>query len=183
MTKLNKSLLPVLISIALGACSNAHNVSDDYIEVNGKFYERNVNGVVVLSRDDLDIIKNSKDIIIVDNVLPSGGVAISQEEMNLLSNDDQLLEETFDKKLKQNGVFTFLVRSGSLTENLERLSVKFSTDDERITLNYNGPDYFISESKIIRADSVAMLAAEILSEFPVFASIDDEKIETDKDSN
>jgi len=177
MNIFKEAIIPLFVVLTLGACSNTHNVSDDYIEVNGKFYERNEDGVVILTRDDLDIIKNNKDIIIVDNVLPSGGVAISQEEMNLLSNDEQLLEETLDKELKNNGVFTFLVRTGSLVQNLERLSKKFSTAEDIITLNYNGHDYFIKESKILRADSVDMLAAEMLSEFPVFASIDDKKID------
>jgi hypothetical protein len=175
MTKLNNLLIPVLITLTLGACSNSHKVSDDYIEINGKFYERNESGVVVLSRDDLDVIKNNKDIIIVDNVLPSGSIAISQEEMNLLSADEQLLEETLNDEVRKNGVYTFLVRSGSLIENLQRLSTKFSTPEDKISLNYNGHDYFIKESKILRGDSIDMIAAEILSQFPVFASIEDKK--------
>ena len=161
------------LPVFLAACSTT-SVNTDYVEISGAKFLRNENGEVVLTTNEIELLKNKQDVVIVERVLPDGGVVITPEELKLLSQDSQLFDETINNKKVDDQVFTFLVKKGSLKSNLERLTSKYSTGDNPIKLEFEGVDYYISASRIIRADSVAAIAGELLSEFPVFTSIDDE---------
>lgn len=156
----------------LAACSTI-SVNPDYVEISGAKFDRNENGEVVLTTNEIELLKNKNDVVIVERVLPDGGVVITPEELLLLSQDSQLFDETMNNKEIDDQVFTFLVKKGSLKSNLERLTTKYSTGKNPIKLEFEGVDYYIPESRIIRADSVSAIAGELLSEFPVFTSIEE----------
>ena len=67
--------------------------------------------------------------------------------------------------------YVFALKKGSLKDNLSELGKKYSTEDNELVLDYSGPDYYISESSVIRATSLEVLISEILSDFPVMTSI------------
>ena len=98
-------------------------------------------------------------------------MTVSSEELALISQDSDLFAEKITGKVN-NDVFIFALKTGSLKENLIRLSDKFSTPDSKVELNYSGVDYFIDEPKVIRSTSIELLVADILSEFPVVTAID-----------
>lgn len=166
-------LLAACLPVLLAACSTT-SVKPDYIEISGTKFSRNANGEVVLTTNEIELLKNNQDVVIVERVLPDGGVAITPEELELLSNDSQLFDEIMNNKEIDDKIFTFLVKKGSLKSNLKRLTRKYSTEKNPIKLEFAGVDYYISESRIIRADSISAIAGELLSDFPVFTSIEDE---------
>jgi hypothetical protein len=166
-------LVATCFPFLLAACSTT-SVNTDNVEISGTKFSRNDNGEVVLTANEVELLKNKQDVVIVERVLPDGGVAITPEELKLLSHDSQLFGETINNKEIDDKIFTFLVKKGSLKSNLKRLTRKYSTEKNPIKLEFAGVDYYISESRIIRADSISAIAGELLSDFPVFTSIEDE---------
>lgn len=171
MTRLSLSI--VLLGLAAVGCSStANHVSNDYISVGGEKLKRDSDGVVIVSKEQLQLLKGQKDIVVLDSVLPAGGVAVTESELQLLSKDKQLLEETIEGTRAKSKVYTFLIKKGSLKENLMRLSEKFTTESEPLSLEYGDVDYYVEQSSIVRSNSIDELVAETLNSFPVFASIE-----------
>ena len=141
------------------------------INVDGEKLQRNADGSVSLTKEQVEYLKGKPNIVILDSVLPAGGIAVTEKDLQLLSKDRQLMEETVNGKIIKNDVYTFLIKQGSLKENLNRLSSKYSTEHDPLFLEYGDVDYYVAESKIIRASSVDELVGETLASFPVFAEV------------
>ncbi|MEJ6534162.1 MULTISPECIES: hypothetical protein [Pseudoalteromonas] len=142
------------------------------LNVGGQDYLVNKDGSITVSKEQVQYLKGQSDITVIDTVMPAGGVAVTEQELQLLSKDKQLLTETIDGKVAGTEIFTFLVKQGSLKENLSRLTAKYSTENEPLMLDYGDVDYYVKESSIIRAYSVDELVGEVISSFPAFAQID-----------
>ena len=155
-------------------CNSTNNyvVKEEYIEVNGEHLIRDEKGNLIISKEQLAFLKGKSDIIVLDSVLPGGGIAVSKTELNLLTKNPKLLTETLDSKVMSNDVYSFLIKRGSLKENLERLALKYTTDEDPLSLDYGDLDYFVSESKIVKAASIEEVISKTLDSFPLFTSID-----------
>lgn len=162
------SIRIAILTLLLFGCEST---SDKYITIDGQKYLRNSDGSISVNKDQIEHLKAQRDIVVVDNVLPSGGLAVTDEELQLLSKDKQLLSETLNNTVEESKVHTFMVKKGSLKDNLKRLSDKYSTEEAPISLDYGDADYYVGESKIVRATSVDELVAEAVASFPVFAQI------------
>ena len=163
---MKKTLLGLLITISLTACQS----QPESVEIDGVSYKRNANGEVVLTKGEVEHLKKNRRVIIVDRVLGSDGVAIDAEDLALISKDKDLMAETTSGDVNVD-TYVFALKKGSLKDNLSELGKKYSTEDNELVLDYSGPDYYISESSVIRATSLEVLISEILSDFPVMTSI------------
>lgn len=161
---MKKTLFTLALISLLTACSS------NEVEINGKTYLKNEQGEVVLTSHDIEVLRKNRQVVIVDKVMPDHSVTVSSEELALISQDSELFEEKLTGKINKD-VFIFALKTGSLKANLVRLSEKFSTDDSKIQLNYGGVDYHISEPKVMRSSSLALLVSEILDDYPVVTSI------------
>lgn len=162
---MKKTILSLAVLICISACAS------NKVHVNGKTYLKNENGELVLTKHDIKTLRKDPNVVIVDKVMPDHAVTVSSEELALISQDSDLFEEKVTGVINQD-VFVFALKTGSLKENLQRLSDKFSSPDSKIDLNYSGVDYYIDEPKVIRSSSIEILVAEILSGFPVVTAID-----------
>jgi hypothetical protein len=161
---MKKTLLTLALVSLLAACSS------NEVEINGKTYFKNDKGEVVLSKHDIQILRDNPQVVIVDKVMPDHAVTVSSEELALISQDSDLFAEKVSGKINKD-IFIFALKTGSLKANLLRLSDKFSTPDSKIKLDYDGVDYFIPEPKVMRSTSLELLVADILEEYPVLTSI------------
>lgn len=157
-----------ILTLLLVGCESTSN---KYVTIDGHKYLRNSDGSISVNKNDIEHLKGQRDIVVVDNVLPSGGLAVTDKELQLLSKDKQLLDETINRTVEDTTTYTFLIKQGSLKHNLQRLSDKYSTDKAPISLDYGDADYYVPESSIVRASSIDELLAETLASFPVFAEI------------
>ncbi|MFT5852346.1 MAG: hypothetical protein ACI87J_002322 [Colwellia sp.] len=157
-------LLTLTLITLLASCSSKE------VEINGKTYMKNEQGEIVLTSHDIDVLRKNRQVVIVDKVMPDHSVTVTSEELALISQDSELFEEKLTGKVNKD-VFIFALKTGSLKANLVRLSDKFSTKDSTIQLNYGGVDYHISEPKILRSTSLALLVSDILFDYPVVTSI------------
>lgn len=164
------TLIGVLV---LAGCSlTEKQVNDDFVVIAGEQIQRDENGALMLTQEQLALIKGQKDVVVFDNVMPNGGAVVTEEELQLISQDQQLFEETVEGVVSDTEVYTFLIKKGSLKQNLLRLTEKYSTKEDPISLDYGDADYYVESSHIVRAASVEELVATTLDSFPVFASID-----------
>lgn len=166
-----KIMILVIGFLSLVGCASTPTVHPDYIKVDGKIFSRDADGSVALTADEIEMLRSHRDVTIVERVLPDGGMAITAAELNLLSKDAQLFTESLNGIITDNEVFSFLVKKGSLKENLERLCAKFSTGEDTISLSFEVTDFYVNESKIIRANSLSSLIKPLVSAYPVFSSI------------
>lgn len=166
-----KKLFPFMLVALSATILGCNSTKGNQIKVDGEVFTRNEDGSISVSKEQLNFLKGVSTVVVIDNVLPSGGVAVTEGELHLMSKDDQLLRETINMEVTDTEVYTFLVKQGSLKENLNRLSKKYSTEHDPLSLEYGDVDYYVAESKIIRAMSLDELVAETLSSFPVFAEI------------
>lgn len=162
-------ILGVTCCTLLASCSL---LPSNTVEVGGQIYSVDDDGSITVSREEMHYLKGQNDVMIIDAIMPDGGVAITEEELKLLSKDKQLLTETIDGTLANSDIVTFLVKQGSLKENLTRLTSKYSTENEPLMLDYGDVDYYVAESQIIRAHSVDELVAKVIGSFPAFAQIE-----------
>jgi hypothetical protein len=161
---MQKTLLTLPFILLLAACSS------NEVEINGKTYLKNEQGEVVLSKHDIQVLRNNPKVVIVDKVMPDHAVTVSSEELALISQDSDLFAEKVSGKINKD-FYIFALKTGSLKANLIRLSEKFSTPESKIELNYDGVDYYISDPMVMRSSSLELLVADILEEFPVLTSI------------
>lgn len=161
---MNKTLLTLTLISLLASCSSSE------VEINGKTYLKNGQGEIILTSHDLEVLRENKEVVIVDKVMPDHSVTVTSEELALISQDSELFEEKLTGQVNKD-VYIFALKTGSLKANLARLSKKFSTEDSKIQLNYNGVDYYISEPKVMRSSSLSLLVADILNDYPVVTSI------------
>mgnify|MGYP000383251560 CR=1 FL=1 len=161
---MHKNVLIFTLCTFLSACSS------NTVEINGKTYLKNDQGEVVLSKHDIDVLREDPQVVIVDKVMPDHAVTVSSEELALISQDSDLFAEKVSGKINKE-VFIFALKTGSLKDNLLRLSEKFSTPESQIKLDYDGVDYYISEPKVLRSTSLELLVSDILAEYPVLTSI------------
>ncbi|MAD75958.1 MAG: hypothetical protein CML20_14420 [Rheinheimera sp.] len=163
-----KILHLAILTFLLSGCKSTSN---EYLLVDGNKYKRNNDGSITVNKEQIDFLKGKSNIVVLASVMQDGGLAVTDKELQLLSKDKQLLSETVNNSIESDEVFTFLIRQGSLKKNLERLSEKYNSAETPLSLDYGDVDYFVEESKIVRATSVDELLAEALNSFPVFAQI------------
>lgn len=101
------SIRIAILTLLLFGCEST---SDKYITIDGQKYLRNSDGSISVNKDQIEHLKAQRDIVVVDNVLPSGGLAVTDEELQLLSKDKQLLSETLNNTVEESKVHTFMVK-------------------------------------------------------------------------
>lgn len=169
---MNFRLLLAMFAVLLcSGCQISSNVNGDYVKVADQSFKRSVDGSVILTADQLEVLKSRREVTIIDRVFPAGGVAVTADELALLRGDKKLLAATLNNAPVEQREYAFLIKKGSLKGNLERLCAKFSTEHDTFSLSFEIDDLYVSRPKIIKSDSFANLLKLLISDYPAFASI------------
>ncbi len=129
-------------------------------------YPLDQQGRVVLTEKEINQFQRQGQAIYIDNVLPSGAIVMTAEEMELLTSNTNVFNRFLDKvSPRQPRYQDAMISRGNIRLNIE----KYAKLDHWL-VNYVAKEYFIEKPFLVNAVDFQSLILEIVAEFPVFVT-------------
>lgn len=156
--------MKVVLLIALTGCQST---KDDGITIGGKTFDVDETGAIVLTRDQLEELKNKKSVTFVENKHVEPQLELSVDELTAAAADNQSLFTMLGIH-DSAGVVT-LVKSGSLKSNLRRMLA----EQKWGAVYFEGSDIHIEKPFVVQGEDLGSVLLLVLSEYDVFMCMDE----------
>ena len=152
---------PLIVALMTVGCA----APDETVKLKGKKYAKDSEGAVVLSESQFRELKS--EYAFMEGQNPH--VSLTQEEYDLVMNNDEALFSLIGQADKQESTST-LIRPGSLKKNMERIVKENGWN----TLYFDGPDYYVEAPFIIEEEDVTTSVIHFASDYPLYTCFDEE---------
>jgi hypothetical protein len=149
---MKKLLVTLAVVSTLSACATQN---PNTVVIDGKEFQKDPNGVIHLSKSELNAITSEGGSTFVEGDVPD--IKLTQTEYELVKTNQDAFFSLVGQANPDESV-SMLVKPGSLKANLERLV----SENNWNALYYEGPDLFISTPSILEAGNVPMATMSLI---------------------
>lgn len=162
---MKKLFIAATASALLAGCATSPNQNE--IVIDGQAYQKDSNGVLHLSKNELKLLAGKPDMKFVEGEIPQA--KITETEFELVKEDEEAFFSLVGQASPEEDV-AMLVKPGSLKANLERVI----SENKWSALHYDGPDMFISTPSILNSANVPMATMSLIGDYDLYPCIDEE---------
>ena len=161
-------ILLTCFSVIISGCISTKKPNNS-VMVGEKNYPLDTLGRVVLTQQEIDQFQQQGQAIYINNVLPSGAIVMTPDEMTLLTSSPDVFYRFLDKvSPRQNQYRDVMINRGNIRLNIEKQAKKLQWH-----VNYMAKEYFIEKPFLVNAKDFKSLILEIVAEFPVYITFNE----------
>jgi hypothetical protein len=163
-------IISLSLGLLLSACTSTSQ-SDNTMTIRHNHYQLDEQGRVVLTQNEINQFQQQGQAIYINNVLPSGAVVMTAQEMDLLTSSPNALDQFIDNMTPKKPAF----QNAMVSQGNVRLSIEKYASEQQWHVNYIAKEYLIEKPYLINAPDFESLILEIIAEFPVFVTFNTKK--------
>jgi hypothetical protein len=159
------------LTLTLIGCTTT-NKPNSTMKIGNIDYPLNDQGKVILTQNDINQLQQQQgQAIYINNILPSGAIIMTAQEMELLTSNPDALNQFVNKISPAKPQYqNAMIQQGNIRLNIEKYA-----RENQWHINYVAKEYLIEKPYLINAPDFESLILEILAEFPVFVTFNTEK--------